>query len=344
MSVLKGKKIKKVTHRDYSILLALYRYRAFSTAQMHHLFFGESSSRAYCWNRLSFLKHDGYIEGTPIMGMGNDYYKKISTAYYITSKGIRLLQEKNMIEEVPRKADDNKIQPRRLPYHIDAMQVYTELCKLTFLMWESRQTKLFFNLDRNTYISGYLINPDNQGSGLYVISRDPTSRTLSYIATELMRFNDIKHNLILCRTEEGYRSLNQIIKRDGYKYHNDVSLMPFDIGIELLKKIGSKAGLEKLYKQYGFLVPATDVEDSPFAYLSRKNHEDRYICQLLSNSFKTRQSIFAYNPYEFNTHQRRLVVLAWMDDVEILNMELCDYPHIEVVGVLPEKMFRDERN
>lgn len=323
--VVSSIKIKRLTGRDIEILNTIYRYRTFTTNQVFRLFFEKIE---YCWKRLSYLKQDGYIESVPVVdhrGM------KTTSAYYITPLGIKALHENTASFMETSNASDNRIPGRRLRYQIDVNEVYTRLCKLSFLFWDSRETKRHFNLDRNSSVNGYLITPDQRGMGLYVLSKDPEPLTISRIAAELKKTTAMSSYLVLCKTLTAFQEMHEVIQRDSHTYPADVRLLPYEPGLALLELMGTQAQIEQLYAQY--LPSVTRVQEEPFAYKSMDGEQTAYVCELLSNSIKTRHQVFAYNPYEYQAHQCRLTVLAWEDEVDSLRFQLTSYRHIRVIGI-----------
>lgn len=319
------KVIKNLTERDYEILLTLYKYRTMTTRQIKKLFF--ENVEKYHYRKMYLLKKDGYLGKTePIV----KYRQKVTSCYFVTNKAIKVLYDMGMIKRMNR-AIDVRVDGIRLVYLVDVNEVYVQLKSFGWDMYDSRETKERYNINRNSLIQGTLYHDENESYGFYVLSNDPEDITVQRLISEMIEMrSEIESVIVLAKTQDGYGEFSERLKKELPQVKVDVRVMPYDIGLLVLKAIGKPSGRLKLFSHYGFVEKVvSDVSE----YTVRHKGEEKYIVELLSNSTDVKRRLFAYSPLKYKVTGKKVIVLTWRGFVEDLREEFMDYPHIEFEGI-----------
>jgi hypothetical protein len=318
-------RIKNLTERDLEILLSIYKYRTLTTRQLKTLFFEDV--KGYHYRRIYLLKKEGYLGKTePIVKQGRKY----TSCYFVTEKAIKLLYDKGLIDKI-KSARDLRIDGIRLVYLVDVNEVYVQLKKYGWDMLDSRETKEKLNINRNNLIQGMLYHDEGEKYGLYVLSNDPQDITVQRLMTEIKELrSEFETVIVLAKTQDGYGDFTEKLKQMMPQIRVDVKVMPYDIGLLVLKAIGKPSGRKKLFGQYGIV---NEVVSDVFEYTVMHRGEEKYIVELLSNSTEVKRKLFAYSPLSYKVTGKKVTVLTWRGFVEDLKEEFRDYPHIEFEGI-----------
>jgi len=319
------KYIENLTERDIEILMSLYKHRTLTTRQIKSLFFRDV--KGYHYRRIYLLKKEGYLgETKPLV----KYRSKYTSCYFLTDKAIKYLYDLGKIKRILR-AKDLRISGMRLVYLVDVNEVFVQMKQHGWDMYDSRDTKEMFNINRGSYIQGMLHHDEGEKYGLYVLTNDPQEETVHRLITEIKELrSEMESIIVLAKTQDGYGAFTEKLKQDMPQVRIDVRVMPYDIGMLVLKAIGKPTGRMKLFEKYGKVqVIPSDVSD----YTVMHRGEEKYIVELLSNSTEIKRKLFAYSPLAHKVAGKKVMVLTWRGFIEDLKEEYQMYPHIEFEGV-----------
>ncbi|MET1174612.1 replication-relaxation family protein [Paenibacillus amylolyticus] len=319
-------KIKNLTERDQNILHALYRFRTFTTPQIYRLFFSNNKTRDYCWQRMSYLKRDGYIMAKPVVKNG----KRDTHSYFLTAKGMETLKSKGIVDKTAF-AKDLQLSGYRMIYANLVNEIYVQLKAYGFDMWDSRQVKNIYELDRNSLIQGCLVAPDQRQYGVYLLTADPEEKTIAKVISEIKKNFTIKYYMVLCSTPDAFTNFERVLKYEETRIRSSVSLLPYDDALIVLKTIGTEEQRVALYQKYGAV---RHNEKGAFPYTVVHNGEVKYVCENLHNSTGVRRRLSLYTSHEFKREGRKVLLLIRKGFMQELQDEFKHYPHFEYKIVL----------
>ncbi|KQN97012.1 replication-relaxation family protein [Paenibacillus sp. Leaf72] len=314
-------KIKNLTKRDWSILISLYRYRTFTTPQVHELFFSENKKRDYCWKRMHQLRHDGYIISKPVVENG----RKVTHSYFLTAKSIESLHAAGHIEKIAYTKDLRLDGHRMIQAHM-VNNLYVQLNKYGYELWDSRQVKAAYELDRNSLIQACLITPDLEKHGVYLLVNDPEEKTVAQIITEIKKHVMIENVIILCKSPEAFDKFERVIKKEEVRIRSSVMCLPLDVGMILFKTMFTAHDIAEVYREYGTI---NYNVNGLFPYTIMHKGERKYIVELLSQKTKIRKQIMNYNPHEYKRDGKKLIILTWSGFRPDIEREFEKYTHFE---------------
>ncbi|MFT9486630.1 MAG: replication-relaxation family protein [Tepidibacillus sp.] len=236
--------MKATAELDLKILSDLYKYRTLSLQQLKKLYF--TNSDHYVYRKLSILYKNGLVDRERIIDINTG--RKNGSSYYITQKGIDLLNDHQLLEHnqpySPRKAKNIRLQP----YVLALNELYVQL---DLWKWkDGREVKREFGFNNNAQVGGALIDPQGNTRFVYLIGRERKSKSINpdrekrYIEVQSKRIqminNEIQvHNLknviILIRNPELYKVFYDLYSQTPY----ECWLFPYKTGINILKSYES---------------------------------------------------------------------------------------------------------
>lgn len=326
-----GRKCVAYTERDYAILNSLYKYRTLTTRQINRIFFGNRKNKSYIYTRMYYFRNQGLIETRPIV---NQHGRKETSCYMLTDVGIKFLFEQGIIEHV-QQAKDIQVEGYRLLNTIEINEIYAQLSEYGWEMIDSRKVKEIFQMDRTSLIQGLLINTDKERFAIYHVSENPRSATVNRMVNEIKKNKSIRDVLVFVKGPAGYERFLTALHEKQVTTAS-VRIFAYDVGIYLMKAIGTQKGLEYLYEQYGEVALSTIT----FPYLIKNNDKEMYIAELLTNNQMTKKSIYQYHTYAYQQDGKPLLVLCWPHQVEKYKQDFQEYPHITFIGVEKELLER----
>lgn len=323
-------KIKNLTERDVRILHALFRYRTFTTPQVHRLFFESNKKRDYCWLRMSYLKRDGYIISKPVVNNG----RKETNSYFLTTKGVEELKQRGLIDKTTF-AKDLQLSGFRMLHAQQVNEFLVQLKAYGYDLWDSRLVKSTFELDRNSLIQGMLISPDERKYGLYLFTTDPEEKTLAKVISEIKKNFSIKYYLVVCTSAKAFTEFESMLKKEETRIRSSVSLLPYEDALLALKTVGNENQRIQLFQEFGRV---EKVERGAFPYTVQHNGEMKYVCENLHNSTGVRRRLSLYTPHEYKRDGKKVLMLIRKGFLQDLEQEFRHYPHVQFAVILKKDL------
>lgn len=198
----------KLSDREKSILMDLYRYRVMTTEQIKKRHFNNTGT--YVNKVLWKLRTKKLIKSHTLSKSRKG--KKGYSYHRLTEIGIECLAKHEMSIEGQSSLSSLYVKPRQVPYILMLNDIVVDLTNSKWKVWDSRYVKNKYNLDKRMNIQGLMVSPDQQDYGLYVLGNDVNSQTIGKIQSEI-RLNSTSHLNNYIVVAKGLKSYMDFIKK-----------------------------------------------------------------------------------------------------------------------------------
>lgn len=318
---------------EMAILYDLYRYRTLSVEQLRNVHFQGKESSIYV--KLHNMKREGLVNSTCRVRKDG---KKIAACYYIAEKGIRQLVQQGKIEK-PRRAYDNKPDGKKIPYLIDTNELYVKLHSEGYEMYDSREWKSRFEMDRNAMIKAGLKAADGKEYGVYIFEHDlREEKTLQKFKNEIKNNSQTSRFFIFFKGKNAFEKIFKQMSEVEFS-HKEINMLPLTFGINILKKFNIENQFVKYFTQYGEVKinDHSNTITSLFSdYILTVEGEEYYICNYLLRNEVARHYLSNYTYDRYQRDGRKVAVFTWKETEKNLNSiedDLKQYPHIRVIKI-----------
>ncbi|MED0738969.1 replication-relaxation family protein [Aneurinibacillus thermoaerophilus] len=332
MSSVKGKVNVRIGDNDISLLYDLYRHRVMHTSQIQRLHFPNAYHHSY--KRLQRLRKAGYIRHLPAEEKKEGV--KVKSSHYITDRGIRILQERNVIPEREHEKSAAFLQPLRQRYLMDACEVYTQVAGVPWVFLTGPEVKRKYNLNRTTEVTGSLTN--HTGEYLFYIISDRTrDETLRKIKAELQHNEQVEHLLYTVIFYKGERARQRWSDfTTGVAFH----MLPFtDEGFTYLRSMAYPLLIPTLCKiKFNGEVVRTDIRNSITDWQSSDGK--MLVTELFTNDMVKKKLLSLYSQQHAKERGKEVVIFVSKKVLSHYKNEFSSYPHFLFVGIEPEEIER----
>lgn len=312
--------VVNVTQRDLDILLDLYTYRTLTTDQINKRYFDNRKNKDYLYRRMYLLRKRNLITSYPLLYENG---LKKTSCYRLTDKGIRTLIDYGLLDENEvkkiRSWHFNIPNPLQLQFIVDANTVMVELSESGWNMLDSRTVKEEHQMDKNNRVLGMLINQDGHEHALYIFQNNPTDITITRIVNEIQK-EKYQNVICLCKGQDGFIKLIREIEQKN-KHHSlvtgELSVMPFNLGIEFYKKFNAESQFVKLFTNFGEVKPnSTRLKFTK--YCINYQGEDMYLVNMLNNNVVILDILERYSYEHYQLNGIKCVLFAWDSQIQQL--------------------------
>ncbi|MFD1362745.1 replication-relaxation family protein [Lentibacillus salinarum] len=270
--------ITQPTERDIAILKDLYRYRVLTTQHLRKKYFPHSS---YVKNKIYAMKKSNWIIPFPLVGKNG---RKQTTCYRLTDTALAILRDQG--ELINKKAAKLRVRDNMLPYVLATNDVMIELFPYGWELYESRETKANYNLNRNDLIHGELVSPTGKRYALYILMERTKDENMRRIIREI-KSDKFPNYIVLAKGEE---SRNHFVERateanNMMSITGELSVMDFNYGIKYLQSgFSDKTIFERIIQspETPFEVVPFSGDRSPFQYKVMHKGEEKYLVNLMN--------------------------------------------------------------
>jgi len=330
---------------ESKILYEIYRMRGLTVNQMVEVMF---QSKWYAYRYLRNLEEQGllsYIYDT-------EGRKRVAKVYVCTDVAIERLEKEGYIEKGV-KAKDNTPHKAKLKYTILTNEVYAALTPYGIHMYDSREWKRRYGMDRNSMVRGGLRMADGREIGLYLFfskkqykDADFSRKMVERFKREIEKFPQSNRIAVICYDEATYDELIEEFEKDDKPLSKEeLLIIPIgkdNFGYNLLRmnrsEIERKAVLEqilnaRLLKEHAALKGNRQL----FAqYIADYSDREMYVVDFLSlNRPIIRNLITHYFDRAFEIDGRQVNLVCWNVNKEMdrLYGKLIRYPHVNIVPI-----------
>lgn len=338
----KGKKQEKI-YDENILLYEIYRMRGLTINQLCDVMF---HSRNYAYKYLQRLKEDGWL--TYKMGMNGKIRRE--KVYFCTDKAIDHLENQGYIEKRVNAADNTPV-PSKLWYTILTNEVYAALTPYGIHMYDSREWKRKYGMDRNTLVRGGLKMPDGRELGLYLFFSSEQKSGAGLSDAQLARFlNEIKkfsqgnRFAVVCYDAEIYKKVVKAVEMDKTTtVYDELLIIPMGrdgYGFNLLRMSRSeqerKRDIEailnaRLYKEH----LALKGNRQNFAhYVADYGDRETYVVDFLSMNHPVLHHLSThYYDKIYEEDGRKVDLVCWKASEGDLKRKYAQYPHVNIVPI-----------
>jgi hypothetical protein len=318
----------QLSKKHKEILETIFKYRVLTTKQIHQLFYPSSKINTV-HTRMHLFKKKGYITTKPIIG---EKGRKITSAYFLTDKGLSVLQENGVLTEGV-KSHHLELNGYHLVHTVDAIEVFVQLKHFGWSFKDSREVKKNHGMNRGNLIHGSLISPDGEEIGLHIFKEKPIEKTIARFIIELETNNTLEQTLVLVHNKEIYQRIRAaFIEKGVTRSGKPLGLMPYKFGIQALKEIGATTGFLNRIKSFGEVTPL----QSGFLfskYIIKHNGEEKLVANFLLGDQTLLYYLSQYNQDRYLMKQQKVLLFAWEGQREELETYFKYYPHIERIYI-----------
>ena len=323
-----------LTERDTNLLFDLYKYRTLSIEQISNVHF--NGKVGYTYRRLYLLKKEGFVHSYPLVRLKND---RRAGCYYITEKGIDILEELEMIDQA-RRARDNKVSGPALPHIIEINELFAQLSPSGWEFRPSREVKAAYGMNRSSLVNGSLVDKSNKEYMVYLLQESSREDTIEQITREIQT-HDFEHVLILCKGKESYFDMKQALQR--VLIAGTVNILLFPFALKVLKALNGEKAYQQLFMKYGPIYPVHTKHDFTRSIIHHQG-EDKYLVNYLLGDQVSMYFLKKYTYDRYQMDRRRVMLFAWKGQMLELQEEFNAYPHIELVMVQLQNIQTEEES
>lgn len=255
------------------ILTEIYRMKMLSVEQLTQIIFNNSRYGHRFMDNLE--KNEGLVNSRVV----SDGKKRLGKAFYLSDKGIGLLNKAKAIERV-RLAKDNVPDKSKMSHTLRINNIYAGLTPYGIHVYDSREWKERFGMDRNALTRGGLQMPDSREYAIYTFfpasyekEWNVSDRTVKSFHNELRKALGINRIVIMCDGEQTYSRFvketlsdhkdSQLISKkevlilpQGKKNFGN-AILKLCSNTEMRKQMLSEALKARLYSEHEALTPNT---------------------------------------------------------------------------------------
>ncbi|MCP3764091.1 replication-relaxation family protein [Domibacillus sp. A3M-37] len=349
---------KKTKYNVEEILIDIYRMRALTIGQIADVFFG--GRKHYVYKKLKRMQEDGLIADMPHHEKGGRLIQKL---YYVTNKGIDLLEQKGYLTGKKRLERFNKPEKSKVDYVILTNNIYVLLKKHGIKMIDSRQWKSEKKLDRNAMVRGGIVYTEEEQYGLYAFfneigeqseseeERYVSQKTIQRFLKELENKGKTQRYICLIYGKNMYEQLEKAIKKHRPSIL-ELNLLPcrknrFAYDLICTYK-GINAQKNRFHRISG-IVPLNDDRNAQinpnqsfFSYIGKvSSGEEVYVVDYLMMNIIAIQALYNHYSHEkYLRDGRKVYLFCWEPIKNGLKKEFQAYPHIEIIPV-PIEMVKE---
>lgn len=329
------------TERDVQILHELYKVREMTKQQILQRFFEKNEK--YGSRRLYIMRDAGLVV-SEVHGYGSKE-KRVRAAYYrLTELGIKLLREKDVVQETNYRARDLELTVQQRQYIVDANELHLRIPAVEYL--DSRSIKQEYRLNRgNLTVGGFRTD---QGDYMIFILHDlATDQTLLKVETEIHAGDRVSGYLVYYKSQSVKTRFERMCaERRLVTGGKPVYLLPYDdLGIGLTRWYilanNPYAHLQQLLDSYGQLVRVKDHSKYGFRYGLRREGEGEgkppYLVEQLTGDMLTlERNLKFYTPELSRREGHRVVVICLEEQADHYRTEMEHERHVDILGIPTE--------
>ncbi|MBA4533813.1 hypothetical protein [Brevibacillus halotolerans] len=320
--------VKILTQRDLELLLGLHKMRTLTIKQIHDTYFS-NNGKGYTYLRLHQLKMAGLVECWPLV---NEAGRKNGACYCNTDKAIKILIEREWIDPnglqnntIIRKSSKNRPSKKIRQSIIERNGIFLALENVGWEYIEQRDYKRIRGLNRGSVIKGGIKSIDGKEYALYILEKKPREYTLEKLIFELKN-STLKNIVILMKGKQFY---NQIVN-DKQIVNEELNILPFKIGVKILKRFPSEASLVKLFTSLGEVSTVRNRHMFGKYVVTTNTGEQKYICNYLFGDEMAIRFLKKYTWDRYELDGKKAMLFIW--DNQILELGK-GYEHVEIVQI-----------
>ncbi|WP_414854188.1 replication-relaxation family protein [Brevibacillus sp. IT-7CA2] len=318
-----GSATKNLTERDIQVLHDLYQYQMLNIKQIRELHF--PGSEKYVYKRLFQLKREGYVKSRPLVEKG----KKVGAGYFITEKGLRILEVQGLSNK-ERRARDNKPSGIRLSSVIERNELYTQLLPYKWSFVNGRDFKKTNGINRGALLSGLFIRQDGKQFVLYILENNTRDQTFLKLQREIKLLSD-RNILILCKGPVIYEKLWEAEDMHA----KELSIIPFPSAIPIMRWYCTNDILYQELQRFG--VVSTEQNRFHFGDMVVQGEATKYyVANCLMGD---KMTLHYLKRYSYDVYQRtgiKVLLLHWA--VGEFQFPFDRYPHVQSVPFYLEEL------
>lgn len=315
---------------ENDILLDLFHHRILSISQLKQMYF--SNSKHYVYRKTEIMRRRGLIQSKPHVKNG----QKVGAVYYITQKGINQLLDQGLIAK-KRRWDENIPDWKYIEYYLNANELLVHLRPRGFHFYDSRTWKKMHNIDRNSFLSGGLVNKDGKEYSTYILHENARDNTIKKVKTELKSKNKLNRTMIFFKTGDTYRKFSKDLDAELTQF--ECYLMPFAYIYKRLSCFPSSQEFISIIEQeMGPVRPiGDDWSDSTsfadFIVTNRKNGQEYYVSNQLWNDVAGNYKVSKYPEYLYQNDRRKILIVTWSEMESMFFARYNNSPYVEVLPI-----------
>ena len=345
MSKTGNKQVVKVLQaRDIEILKGLYEHRALSTEQIMRRY---EMSKWYTYKKLALLRNSRLISTHPIRGyLANQ--KRQGNYHRISETGITCLRKQGVAVE--RSADQLRVNIRHLPFLLSSNDIMIDLEKYQWVMKDSRQVKVEYELNRGANVQGMLTSPREIGYLFYMFMHGISKMNLNKTAKEIKE-SKYPNYMLFTKSQKSFTTIVNVLSLDENLIVQCQSLkvFPYTFAKYYLRHFEDEQNVMKFLEDYEIydLSFKTDFKDTRkkkydgLERIVRHEGEEKYLVNLLDTDLVKIYNIRQYRkemyeldgrkvlvittPMTRHTHEQLLGEIHHVDFLEIDSGDLIDY-------------------
>lgn len=364
-----------------TVLYEIYRLRGLTIDQMVRTIF---ESKKYAIRYLKALSDKGLLVGK----VYNHGQKRIGMQYFITEKGIEYLENEGLVKKygedemdidelenkrslkystltqtgsyIPRKIlayDNNQgMRKDKVIFTMYANEIYAGVVPYGIYMYDSREWKLKYSMNTNSFVRGGLRMRDGRDYSLYILfSNDEiknakvTENMLKKIFYEIQENRQSERYILYVYGKNDYSHVVTFFRKNVVA-GKEMLIIPHgvnEIGLHMIRMLSDankhKSNLES--ELNARLYNGDELENSTasiFAdYLTEINGEEYYVLDYLRlNELKLEMLKHQYTRERYERIKKKVLILCW----SFMESDLSDiyrvYEHIDVKGVSLDNLLK----
>lgn len=340
------KGIKRLQQLDLDILQGLYEYRAMSTDQIERRY---RMTASYTYRKLRLLRVSGYISSHPIIRYR--FGQRSQGKYHrLTREGLAVLRDRGMY--VDKKLHQLEVAENLVPFLLATNDLMVDLEPYGWVLTDSREIKLRYQLNRSDNIQGTLQNvyTGSKEYGIYTYLHSISEKNLEKMVREIKNYSSstlenkpaLMDYLIFKKGQNGFNDIIKIFtseeNRDILAKVRSLKIMPYTFGKYYMRIFED----EDEILRYACSIPENDLSFKrrfEFREVNAKysglncvvihKGEEKYFVNLVDSDLKKVFDIQQYKKEDYEQDGRKVLVYVNSSMKHIHEESLNSYRHVE---------------
>lgn len=350
----------KVKYPKERLLFELYRMRGLTLRQIEKAIIG---SYDYAYEYMTKLEKEGYVQGKHY----NSGKRRIGKLYTVTDKGIELLENANYLQSQENETDvyipkfmsayanNQRYDKQKVVYTLLTNELYAEITSYGMYFCDSREWKVKQHLNRNAIVRGGFKAHTGEEYSLYILFSKEQTKTANVsenmirrMVEEMNTFPQGGHHVVYVYDEDKYEWIVEKI-RELKPHSNSIHIIRHynGLGYERLRLLSDsghwntqlvqlvKTDVKKIQKEQLASRYATHefaIEEQTYYLTNYLTHNEGAMIQLEREFTPERSQIIG----------KKLAILAWESDINILKERFGNTHHIRV-RLIPDETLQEVR-
>ncbi|MEK5069598.1 replication-relaxation family protein [Sporosarcina sp. FSL K6-1508] len=337
MSRTGNKQVVKVLQaRDIEILKGLYEHRALSTEQIMRRY---EMSKWYTYKKLALLRNSKLISTLPIRGyLANQ--KRQGNYHRISETGITCLRKQGVAVE--RSADQLRVNIRHLPFLLSSNDIMIDLEKYKWVMKDSRQVKVEYELNRGANVQGMLTSPKGVGYLFYMFMHGISKMNLNKTAKEIKE-SKYRNYMLFAKSQKSFSTIVNVLSIDEnlIVQCQSLKIFPYVFAKYYLRLFEDENNVMKFLEDYEIydLSFKTDFKDTRrktydgLERVVRHNGEEKYLVNLLDTDLVKVYNIKQYRKEMYELDGRKVLIVTTSNTRKMHEQLLEEIYHVDYLEI-----------